>query len=164
MKAPRSIRRMAKPRFRAGRLALLPFVLLSLGLFPRQSPAHENARYYRGDITVSTSWEGVVRLTGTVTIREGVTVSVEPGTQVLVQPGAEVEIRVRGRLLVRGTPERPVLFDTAGGCGEGPWGSVLFLPGSAGVLEHARVRCASGGIRGALDGVVRTDVTTEEVR
>lgn len=144
--------------------ALLPLALLGLVLFPRPSPAHPNARFYRGEIAMSTSWEGVIRLTGTVTIGERVTVSVEPGTQVLVQPGSEVEIRVRGRLLVRGTPERPVLFDTAGGCGEGPWGSILFLPGSAGVLEHARVRCASGGIRGALDGVVRTDVVTEEKR
>lgn len=164
MNVPRSIGRNPGPRFRAGRLALLPFVLLSLGLLPPPSQAHPNARFYRGEITVSTSWEGVIRLTGTVTIREGVTVSVEPGTQVLVQPGATVEIRVRGRLLVRGTPERPVLFDTAGGCDEGAWGSILFLPGSAGVLEHARVRCASGGIRGSLGGVVRTDVIAEEGR
>jgi len=164
MGAPRSIRRAGKPRIPAGLLALLPFVGLSLGLLPGVAAAHPNARFYRGEITVSTSWEEVIRLTGTVTIREGVTVSVEPGTQVLVQPGATVEIRVRGRLLVRGTPERPVLFDTAGGCGEGAWGSILFLPGSAGVLEHVRVRCASGGVRGALEGVVRTDVVTEAPR
>lgn len=139
-------------------LLLLPF------LTPPRSSAHPNARFYRGEIRVPTSWEGVIRLTGTVTILEGTTVSVEPGTQVLVQPGTTVEIRVRGRLLVRGTRERPVLFDAAGGCGEGPWGSILFLPGSAGILEHARIRCASGGIRGAPEGVVREGVVLEEAR
>lgn len=148
--------------------ALLPLLLLAAHLHgvaaPREARAHPEATFYRGEIAKSVSWEGTIRLLGTVTIREGVTVSVEPGTQVLVQPGATVEIRVRGRLLVRGTPERPVLFDTAGGCDEGAWGSILFLPGSAGVLEHARVRCASGGIRGSLGGVVRTDVIAEEGR
>ncbi|GAB4369922.1 MAG: hypothetical protein Kow00128_16550 [Deltaproteobacteria bacterium] len=144
---------------------LLPTILLPvLLLSPGAAPAHPNARFYRGEIRVSTTWEGVIRLTGTVTIREGVTVSVDPGTQVLVQPEPQVEIRVRGRLLVRGTKESPVLFDTAGGCGEGPWGSILFLPGSTGILEHARIVCSSGGIRGALDGVVRTGVLLEPGR
>jgi len=137
-------------------------ILLLAGLFMSGSaPAHPNARFYRGDITVPVAWEGVIRLTGTVTIREGTTVSVGPGTQVLVQPGLDMEIRVRGRLLVRGMPESPVLFEPAGGCSEGSWGSILFLPGSEGILEHARVRCATGGIRGALDGVVRSDVSVE---
>jgi len=144
------------------RKVLVPIFLLAGLLVPGSAPAHPNARFYRGEITVSAAWEGVIRLTGTVTIREGATVSIEPGTRVLVQPGSDVEIRVRGRLLVRGMPGSPVLFEPAGGCGEGPWGSILFLPGSEGILEHARVRCASGGIRGALDGVVRTDVSVED--
>jgi len=162
MEGSRSARRKGTTRNRTGRIALLPVAVLLLGLFPPRTAAHPNARFYRGEISVSTSWEGVIRLTGTVTIRENATVSIEPGTQVLVQSGAAVEIRVRGRLLVRGTPERPVLFEPAGGCGEGPWGSILFLPGSEGILEHARVRCASGGIRGALEGVVRTGVSVED--
>ncbi|GAB4239149.1 MAG: hypothetical protein OHK0028_16930 [Deltaproteobacteria bacterium] len=126
--------------------------------------AHPNARFYRGDVTVSTSWEGVIRLTGKLVIREGVTVSVEPGTQVLVQPGTENDIEVRGRLLVRGIPEKPVLFDTAGGCAAGPWGGIRFLGGSAGVFEHVRLRCASGGVRGDLAGVTRTGLAVEAGR
>lgn len=123
--------------------------------------AHPNARFYRGDITASTSWEGVIRLTGTVVIREGVTVTVDPGTEVLVQPGKAHDVEVRGRLLVRGIPEKPVLFDTAGGCAAGAWGGVLFRPGSAGVLENVRVRCSAKGIAGAVEGVRRTGVTVE---
>lgn len=134
-------------------------------LFAAAAPsAHPDARFYRGDIAVSTSWDGVIRLTGTVVIREGVTVTVDPGTEVLVQPGAGADIVVRGRFLVRGTAARPVLFDSAGGCAKGAWGGIVFIRGSSGVLEHARVRCASGGIRGDLDGVTRTGVAVDAAR
>ncbi|MFA5806968.1 MAG: hypothetical protein WC978_01205 [bacterium] len=131
---------------------------------PRGVDAHPNARFYRGDVTVSTSWEGVIRLTGKLVIREGATVTVDPGTEVLVQPGAENDIEVRGRLLVRGIPEKPVLFDTAGGCSAGPWGGILFHPGSTGVFEHVRVRCAGGGLRGDLAGVTRAGLVIEAGR
>jgi len=134
------------------------------GLLPGGASAHPNARFYRGDITVSSSWEGVIRLTGKVVIREGVTVTVDPGTEVLVQPGTENDIEVRGRLLVRGIPEKPVLFDTAGGCAAGPWGGILFRPGSAGVFEHAKVRCAERGISGEMNAVARTGLTIEAGR
>ncbi|MFA6147250.1 MAG: hypothetical protein WC899_03485 [bacterium] len=148
-----------KPRL----LSLLAAVSL-FGLMPRGVDAHPNARFYRGDVTVSTSWEGVIRLTGKLVIREGVTVTVEPGTEVLVQPGAGNDIEVRGRLLVRGIPEKPVLFDTAGGCSAGPWGGIRFRAGSAGVFEHVRVRCAGGGLSGDLAGVTRVGLVVEAGR
>ncbi len=141
-------------------LLLLSGIFLS-ALFPASADAHPNARFYRGDVTLSTSWSGVIRLTGKVVVREGVTVTVEPGTAVLVQPGAGNEIEVRGRLLVRGMPEKPVLFETAGGCAAGPWGGIRFRPGGAGVIEHARVRCTDGGIFGDLSGVSRTGTAVE---
>jgi hypothetical protein len=130
----------------------------------RPLSAHTGARFYRGDIVVSTSWEGIIRLTGTVVIREGVTVAVDPGTEVLVQPGGSAEIVVQGRLLVRGMPGRPVLFDSAGGCGAGSWGGIVFRRGSVGVLEHAVVRCASKGIGGDLSAVTREKVVVEGAR
>ena len=83
------------------RLLFLLAAVSLCALPPRGAEAHPNARFYRGDVTVSTSWEGVIRLTGKLVIREGVTVTVEPGTEVLVQPGEENDIEVRGRLLVR---------------------------------------------------------------
>lgn len=126
--------------------------------------AHPNARFYRGEIAASTSWDGVIRLTGAVVIREGVTVTVEPGTEVLVQPGTGADVVVRGRFLVRGTPAKPVLFDTAGGCAAGPWGGIVFDSGSAGILENARIRCSSRGIGGDLSGVTATGVAVEPAR
>ena len=148
---------------KAGALRLAAAACLA-ALFPAGAAAHPNARFYRGDIVVSTSWEGVIRLTGTVVIREGVTVTVDPGTEILVQPGTGFDIDVRGRLLVRGIPEKPVLFDTAGGCAAGPWGGIVFRPGSVGVFEHAKVRCADRGISGDLSGVSRNGLTVEEGR
>lgn len=133
------------------------FVLLSAAALP----AHTNARFYRGDVVAPSSWDGVIRLTGTVVVREGVTVTVDPGTEVLVQPGPGTDIVVKGRFLVRGTPERPVVFDTAGGCGAGPWGGIVFDRGSAGILENARVRCSTRGIGGDLSGVTATGVAVE---
>ncbi len=133
----------------------------AVALFAGAAGAHSNARFYRGEIAASTSWDGVIRLTGTVVIREGVTVTVDPGTEVLVQPGVGAEVIVKGRLLVRGTDARPVVFDTAGGCPEGPWGGIVFAPGSTGVLENSRVCCSSGGIGGDLAGVTRRSVSVE---
>jgi len=150
---------MKRPRIRRVLAAVCLWGLSAAG-----ADAHPNARFYRGDVTVSTSWEGVIRLTGKLVIREGVTVTVDPGTEVLVQPGAENDIEVRGRLLVRGIPEKPVLFDTAGGCAAGPWGGIRFRPGSAGAFEHVRVRCAGGGVRGDLAGVTRAGLAIEAGR
>lgn len=137
-------------------------LLVAAGAGP--AGAHSDARFYRGDVKVSTSWEGVIRLTGTVVIREGVTVSVEPGAEVLVQPNAGADLVVRGRLLVRGVPSKPVRFDTAGGCQEGPWGGIVFERGSTGVLENVTVHCAAKGITGDQSGVSRIGVTVHGVK
>lgn len=143
---------------RAG-IAAVILVAAALGASGATAHAHSGARFYRGDIAASTSWEGTIRLTGTVVIREGITVTVDPGTEILVQPGIGADIVVKGRLLVRGTPGRPVLFDAAGGCPEGPWGGIVFMRGATGILENARLRCSTRGIAGDLTGVTRTGVT-----
>ena len=142
------------------RIAAAAAGLLAAWLLLPGAPAgaHSNARFYRGEIAVSTHWDGVIRLTGTVVIREGATVTVDPGTEILVQPGPGVDIVVRGRLLVRGLPGKPVVFDTAGGCASGPWGGIVFDGGSAGILENAAVRCSTRGIGGDMTGVARTGV------
>jgi hypothetical protein len=142
---------------RGRRLLLLLSVALAAGPAGEAS-GHANARFLRGEIRASSFWEGVVRLTGTVVIAEGVTVSVEPGTEVLVQPKVGADLVVRGRLLVRGVPSKPVRFDTAGGCDAGPWGGIVFEKGSVGILENVVVHCAGKGISGDTAGVVRRGV------
>lgn len=155
---------MTRLRLRAAAALAASLAALVSGAGSPGALAHTDARFYRGEIAASASWDGVIRLTGTVVIREGVTVTVEPGTEVLVQPGVGADLVVRGRLLVRGIPARPVLFDTAGGCSAGPWGGIVFETGSAGILENATVRCSSKGIGGDLAGVTRTGVALEPPR
>lgn len=151
------MRALSLPRRGGAALAAVAVV----ALFAAAAGAHSNARFYRGEIAASTSWDGVIRLTGTVVIREQVTVTVDPGTEVLVQPGVGAGIVVKGRLLVRGTGARPVVFDAAGGCREGSWDGIVFAPGSTGVLEDSRIRCSSGGVGGDLSGVTRRGVSVE---
>ncbi len=133
--------------------AALLFVLAAGRGFP-----HVNARFYRGEIVASTSWEGVVRLTGGVVIREGATVTVTPGTEVLVQPEEGAGIVVRGRLVARGLPGRPVVFDAAGGRAADRWEGIVFLRGATGLLEHVVVRRSAKGIGGDLSGVAQAAV------
>jgi len=147
---------MLRSRIAAGLFAALPVLLLAAAL-----AAHTGARFYRGEIAASTSWDGVIRLTGAVVVREGVTVTVEPGTEILVQPGTGAAIVVRGRFIVRGTPAKPVVFDTAGGCAEGPWGGIVFERGSSGILENARIRCSARGIGGDVSGVTAAGAVVE---
>ncbi len=131
--------------------------LLLLAAGPGSS--HVNARFYRGEIVVSTSWEGVVRLTGGVVIREGVTVTVLPETEVLVQPEEGAGIVVRGRLIARGLPGRPVVFDAAGGRAGDRWGGIVFSRGATGHLSHVGVRRSAKWIGGDLSGVVQAAVS-----
>ncbi len=145
-------------RGRATAAVAAVFVAAWLASAAAPAAAHSGARYCRGDISVPTQWDGVIRLTGTVVIRPGATVTVDAGTEVLVQPGTGADIVVRGRLIVRGLPGKPVVFDAAGGCGSGPWGGIVFEAGSAGIIENAAIRCSARGIAGDMTGVARTGV------
>ncbi len=151
---------------RKGKLTfrLSPLALLSMCLGVISSSACPDVRVFRGNISIPTSWEGTVRVTGQVVIRQGVTVTVDPGTKILVRPQHTSRIVVRGRLLVRGIPARPVLFETDGGCSSGSWGGIVFEPGSVGILEEARLRCVEQGIAGDLKGVTQKNVVLEGAR
>lgn len=139
-------------------------VLLSVCLGVIPSSACPDVRVYRGDISIPTSWEGTVRVTGQVVIRQGVTVTVDPGAKILVRPQHAPGIIVRGRLLVRRISARPVLFETDGGCSSGSWGGIVFEPGSVGILEEARLRCVDQGLSGDLKGVMQKNVVLEGAR
>ena len=96
-------------------------------------------------------------------------VVVAPGVRLTLLPGAVVkgassktELRLRGRIVARGTPESPVVFtsaadDSAGGDtngdgsasapGPGGWMGITlegFLGGGGGILEHVEIRHAGG--------------------
>ncbi len=142
-----------------GRRLLPAAAALLVLLAPGPASPHLNARFYRGEIVASATWEGVIRLTGGVEIREGATVTVLPGTEVLVQPEEGAGIVVRGSLVARGLPGRPVVFDAAGGGPGDRWGGIVFTRGAKGFLAHVVVRRSAKGIGGDLSGVAQAAVS-----
>ncbi|NIS74253.1 MAG: hypothetical protein GTO08_03055 [Deltaproteobacteria bacterium] len=147
-----------------GNIILLLFITAVVNLFPpvESARSHYGARFYRGEIRVSTEWEGTIRVTGKVTVKSGVTLTVAPGTRVLVSGGEDVRIVVEGKLFIRGLAEMKVTFEPADGCGNGPpWGGIYFSEGSAGILEGADIKCSKKGVWGELAGVTMIGVVTD---
>lgn len=142
-------------------LAVFIFLLISLSGSNVSHP-HSGARFYRGEIGVSTEWEGIIRVTGQVTVKRGVTLTISAGTKILVNSGEDVAIIVDGKLYVRGLPEMEVIFEPADGCSPDTfWGGIRFLEGASGVVEGARIKCSKKGIWGELADVRIIEVITD---
>ncbi len=160
----KNVNRPSLPRCSMKKLFSLLITILLFTMFPpvKAARSHYGARFYRGDIKVSTEWEGTIRVTGKVTVKSGVTLTVAPGTRVLVSGGEDVRIVVEGKLFVRGLAEMKVTFEPADGCGNGlPWGGIYFSEGSAGILEGADIKCSKKGVWGELAGVTMIGVVTD---
>jgi hypothetical protein len=104
-------------------------------------------------ITEDTHWRGEVRVEGGVTVAPQTTLTVAPGTVIRFAkggtgPGTGGTLLVLGRLVARGTPERPILFTAAGaGSAETSWQGLVFLgTDKKNLLEHCRVEGATTAI------------------
>lgn len=94
----------------------------------------------RGETTLGNGAITHYRVTGNVLVEKGATLTVTPGTQISVMPDAL--IRVRGRLVARGTPRHPVVF-TRDGQGDGVWGGVHIEKGEGGVASRGEPEAAA---------------------
>jgi len=99
------------------RVGLLLAALLVLA--PRVSADEPVETEFRGSLKEDATWRGTVRLTGDVTVEEGVRLVIERGTRVVISSRADprggwndglVEIHVRGLLLADGELGQPVEF------------------------------------------------------
>jgi hypothetical protein len=114
----------------------------------------------QGRLVADAVWRGTVVLADDFQVPRGRTLRILAGTRVLVQPADTTktepeyldnatEFLVRGRLLVEGTAERPVVFEplpAAAGGDAGPrWGGIIF-DGGAGEIRHARLTGAETGL------------------
>ncbi len=117
----------------------------------------------RETITVDASWDGDILVTGDVHVPPGVTLTIAPGTTVRFRKiGAEsdrnlfgtnspyypqAEIIVTGRLIARGTAEKPIRFTSAE---EKPqpadWAALNFLGSEGNVVENCRIEYAYNGV------------------
>lgn len=77
-----------------------------------------------GEISASADWgeDARIRVARDIAVAAGATWTIRAGSVVLLAPGADIE--VNGSLVVRGTPDRPVVFTAESR--ETPWGGLLF--------------------------------------
>ncbi|HEY6839504.1 MAG TPA: right-handed parallel beta-helix repeat-containing protein [Geobacteraceae bacterium] len=114
-------------------------------------------------LTKDTTWRGDIVVTGDVCVPPGITLTIEPGTKIRFRKieaesdrnlfaadspyYPQAEIIVTGRLIAKGTPERPILFSSAEGKPKpADWGALNFLGNTANVLENCRIEYAYNGV------------------
>jgi parallel beta-helix repeat protein len=114
-------------------------------------------------LTKDTTWSGDIIVTGDVHVPPGVTLTIAPGTKVrfrkieadsdrnLFGPDSpyypQAEIIVTGRMIARGTPDKPILFTSAEGKPQpADWGSLNFLGSTGNVVENCRIEYAYNGV------------------
>lgn len=114
-------------------------------------------------LTADTTWNGTLVLAGDVYVPEGITLTVEPGTQVKFRRIDEIsdqnmfvpdspyypqaELIVRGRLIAKGTKEKPIVFTSVEmDARAADWGAINFLGSDGNVIEYAKILCAYNGI------------------
>jgi len=129
-------------------------------------------------IEKDTVWEGRIRVTGDVLVKEGATLTVKPGTVVRFDtldakldkdggrnmlgldspyfPGAE--IIVRGRILAVGTSDRPITFTSSDKAAKpGAWGAINLLGSNGNVIEYCRIYYAYNGVHNHASTAVVTN-------
>lgn len=130
-----------------------------------------------------TVWEGRIRITGDIMVKEGATLTVLPGTVIRFDtiepkldtdgggnmlgldspyfPGAE--IIVRGRILAVGTADFPITFTSSDKAAKpGSWGAINLLGSNGNVVEFCRVYYAYNGVHNhAATAVILNNVFSE---
>ncbi|MDD1771355.1 MAG: right-handed parallel beta-helix repeat-containing protein [Methanomassiliicoccales archaeon] len=137
-------------------LGVLAFALVLL-LFLGAGQASAGYVPVSGDITSSDTWESgnVYNVTGPVTITDGTTLTIENNVTVNFM-GTNASLTVDGTLIVQGTEDLPVVFDSNGSYF---WGNVTFNEGSVGNLANLNIINATIGI----NMVDTSDVVTDNV-
>jgi hypothetical protein len=140
----------APPRFLR---RLLPLLAAGACLAAAPSPAAETVA--RGSIGADAEWGGNVTVIGQLVVKKGATLTILPGTTVrfawLDEDGNGIgdgELDVEGRLVARGTRERPIVFTSAR---EQPapkdWTFVEISTSRESVVEHCLFEYAFTGLQ-----------------
>lgn len=127
---------------------------------PKGPPVNEEApvsrRYQDMVLLGETLWQGRILVDGTVRVPEGSRLVILPGTIVEFTRRdtngdgiGENGIMIQGRLLAKGTPDRPITFRSAEKDRRmGDWDAVNIMNSSAGqnLVEHCRIEHAYRGL------------------
>jgi Periplasmic copper-binding protein (NosD) len=155
-------------------LLLTLFLVIITGLascaelqpIPKSELSETNIGLYT--IIEDTTWEGRIRITGDVYVKQGATLTIKPGTVIRfnrIEPKLEeeggrnmasinspyfpgAEIIVRGRIIAVGDKDKPIRFTTADPTPKtGAWGAINLLGSSGNVFEYCRISYAASGIQ-----------------
>ena len=130
--------------------------------FPRERPG--GSLEVAGPIDADTEWDAdTVRVTGDLSLLDGITLSIAAGTRVEFQ--GHYRLDVQGRLLALGLPQAPITFTSADPAAfaidstlSGAWNGLRFMgtPETNGVsrLEHCIIEYAKAARDTALFGPV----------
>ena len=115
----------------------------------------QNAVTVSGAITTDTTWApatGPYRLTGSITVGDGVTLTIQAGTTVYWDSGVTLTVSGTGRVLAEGTEYQRIRFTRAPGV-TGTWGRI-YLNGASRESRFVNVDFEYGGSSGQ---VIRAD-------
>jgi parallel beta-helix repeat protein len=110
-----------------------------------------------GSLAAHTVWDrasGIVRVTNSVVVPEGISLSIQAGAVVLVDSGASIRALDGGVIEVEGTPDEPAYFFPASG--SGTWGEISASgAGSSLTIRHAEL--VAGQVIGRSNAVVTVE-------
>ncbi|HWR98933.1 MAG TPA: right-handed parallel beta-helix repeat-containing protein [Candidatus Methanoperedens sp.] len=146
-----ALRGRGRGRAFAGRL-LPP---LCAGAILAAAPVVAAQTVVRGSIGADATWEGTLTVAGRLVVKRGATLTILPGTSVrfawLDEDGDGIgdgELAVEGRLVARGTAERPILFASARAApAPKDWTYVMISASRGSVVEHCVFEHAFTGLQ-----------------
>lgn len=132
-------------------IVMLGLLLTSLSAWAAEPTLYLDKAY----ITEDTTWSGTVVLRGQNVVRRGVNLTIEPGTVIkfawIDEDGDDIgdgELTVEGRLIAKGTREKPILFTSAQ---ESPkpkdWTFVQISVSKDSLVEHCIFEYAFSGLQ-----------------
>ncbi|MBT1072516.1 NosD domain-containing protein [Pelotalea chapellei] len=147
-----------------GRSALWAFCFFLITAVVSAAGVSQAAVSKIGKVTLTrdTLWKGEILIAGDVHVPEGITLTIAPGTSVRFKKlksldqnlfGTEspyyeqAEIIVTGKLIAKGTAEKPIIFTSAEAKPQtGDWSALNFLGSRGNVIENCRIDYAYNGI------------------
>jgi hypothetical protein len=150
-------------------LSLLLIVLVFSSCGAKQSNPEQ---VYAGQVIKSDMvWSGRITVRGVVVVGRGATLTINPGTVVLFEKIdsnddgiGDSEIRVLGRLLAKGTPADPILFQSAAADPHRKdWSYILFFTSNqVSVVEHCVIKHGFSGLQAHFSTVNIANVTFQD--
>lgn len=139
---------------------LISLVLISLWGMSLPGCLSRDLKVVRGQLEGDLTWQGTVFISGDVTLPEDSKLTLLPGTRIrFLEPDGQItdlidhpnfkgsELIVSGQLIAIGTPEKPIIFESAHDSSTSAlWGAINIVNSSESVFEYCIFRNADSAI------------------